>query len=163
MRIVRRKCSGMKPFIGMRRRTAMLDPSTPFMDGAVRFATALLVALLMISCGMTNQGQGSSAFIPPPPDLAKLRGIPGSCVSMAQSGTVTAAEQCWIRVLSARCAVGDDCLTACIASGKGTLIGGGCWHVCSQPPDLLANWKEPRAAARECKTLGVIPGYGARR
>lgn len=138
---------------------SLISNSIDFFRSKIRrFALLIALTLLTASCGMTGQEAETSVVIPPPPDLKELRGVRGSCVSKPRSATVTAAEKCWIRALSERCSLGDDCLTTCIASGKGALIGGGCWHVCSQPPNSLANWKEPQAA-HECKSLGTVHGY----
>lgn len=154
MRFVCNQCCGRGALTAMRPHSLAIN----LVNKIGRLALPVALALFAVSCGTANQEAETSTFIPPPPDLKELRGVQGSCVSEPRSSTVTAAERCWIRVLSERCSLGDDCLTTCIASGKGALIGGGCWHVCSQPPNSLANWKEP-AAAHECKSLGTVHGY----
>lgn len=154
MRSLRNQCRGRRLLTAMRVRS----PATNCRSVIGRFALSVTLVLLAASCDTAIQETKTPAVVPPPPDLKELRGVRGSCVSDPQSAAATPAEKCWIRVLSDRCSLGDDCLTTCIASGKGALIGGGCWHVCSQPPNRLANWKEPQAA-HACKGLGAIHGY----
>lgn len=131
-----------------------------------RLIFAVACILLFASCDRVSGDfdatvATSSKFdpqYPPPPDLRALRGVPGICIAEPKSSDLTAAEKCWLDVLSKRCAAGDDCLTTCISSGQGALIGGGCWHVCSQPPNALEAWSEPEAG-RVCSWIGNIHGY----
>jgi len=77
-----------------------------------------------------------------------------SCESLEPAAgiTLTRQEQCWVRALSERCDLHDQCVVKCLLSGEGREVAGGCWHLCghvfareggklvecpaSPPPDL---------------------------
>ena len=121
-------------------------------------AVALLLALTACSKPTSDEGSTRPPSPPPPTDFSFLHGPSKHCSARLRAAqNVSAAERCWIEVLSARCNVGDDCLVSCLASGKAQNEGGGCWHICWEPPSRLDNWQEPSGTDR-CRALGQVKG-----
>ena len=135
---------------------------TQALDAMKKLSAIGLMALVMVAA-CTEQTASQSPVTPPqtpspPPDFSFLEGSTKHCSArLVLAANVSAAERCWIETLSARCNVGDDCLVSCLASGQAQNIGGGCWHVCSQPPTRLTDWSEP-ASAEECRSIGRVNG-----
>lgn len=96
--------------------------------------------------------------------------IDGTCRYAATAGLeLTAAEKCWIGVLATHCSTGNDCIAACLATGSGRRVGGGCWHQCWHHPgfhptervdgkERVVPWQPP-ADAQACRRLGRVNGF----
>ena len=126
---------------------------------AKEFSIAFAILLALTACGKPSSDEGTTQPPPPPPaDFSFLYGPSKHCSArLRPAQNVSAAERCWIEILSARCNVGDDCLVSCLASGKAQNIGGGCGHICWQPPSRLVDWQEPSGVDR-CRAMGHARG-----
>ena len=88
-----------------------------------------------------------------PPDMAFLAQPFNHCKTGPASGVrLTEKEVCQIDKLKGRCTPADDCLVACLASGQGRQVGGGCWHICFQTKFDLSKWASPTGLSR-CETF----------
>jgi hypothetical protein len=76
----------------------------------------------------------------------------------AAGATLSEAELCWVRALAARCNMGDDCIVSCLSTGLSATIGGGCAHLCLQPPGKLTDWRPP-ANLKACDAFGQVNGF----
>lgn len=60
-------------------------------------------------------------------------------------------DKCEIEVLSQNCSPAADCLVTCISSPDGYKRGGGCFHVCFNPPASHTWESRPRVDFGRCE------------
>ena len=107
----------------------------------------------------SDAGVDLAAPVPAPPDVGQVSRFLDCSANPRRE--LSPREQCEMEALRSRCTPHDDCYVSCIASPHGTLVGGGCAHVCG-PPALQGD-PQP-AALEECKNLpgrsavGIEPG-----
>jgi len=88
-----------------------------------------------------------------PPNVGFLLQPYNHCKAKPAAGIqLTEKEACQIDKLKNRCTPADDCLTACLASGQGREVGGGCWHLCFDNKFDLSKWTSPTGIS-QCETF----------
>jgi hypothetical protein len=126
-------------------------------------AVSLISMMCFAACSKTEVAETG----PPPSPRTDIAAIDisfmaagfGHCNAKRAPGvTLSEAEGCWVRTLTARCNSGDDCIVSCLSAGVSGKIGGGCAHLCSQPPGKLANWQPP-ANLEACDAFGKVNGF----
>jgi hypothetical protein len=130
---------------------------------ALSFALPLIAMTCLAACSKTEVAETGPRPSPTtdiaPVDLPfMIAGFKQCSAKPAPGTTLSEAEKCWIRTLTARCNSGDDCIVSCLSAGVSGKIGGGCAHLCSQPPGKLANWRPP-ANLEACDAFGKVNGF----
>ncbi len=64
---------------------------------------------------------------------------------------LTDLDKCEIEVLSQNCSPAADCLVTCISSPDGYKRGGGCFHICFNPPASHAWKSRPKVDFGRCE------------
>lgn len=145
----------------------MTNPGT-----IVRASLACAFAILLPACGRGPDApvDYSAHYEPPPLETIEELAFPdtsyvnqpyrGCRAATAPQFALSAAEQCWVQHLSARCDIGDDCLVSCLMAPGPRGIQGGCGHICFGPPSRI-EWTPPRGLAM-CKAIELRGPIGAR-
>lgn len=123
-------------------------------------ALSLTWMMCLTACSKTEVAETQT---PPPPsapiDISFTAAGFKQCSAKPAAGvTLSEAESCWVRTLAIRCNMGDDCIVSCLSAAVSAKVGGGCAHLCSQPPSKLTNWQPP-ANLEACYTLGKVNGF----
>ncbi len=109
--------------------------NTKFLLGYLTFALSQL-------CVASALPADELEFVPP--NMAFMEQPFNHCKTQPASGIqLTEREVCQIGKLKRRCTLADDCLVACLASGQGRQVGGGCWHICFETKFDLSKWTSP--------------------
>ncbi|MES2670632.1 MAG: hypothetical protein V4673_09480 [Pseudomonadota bacterium] len=128
---------------------------------------AIALSLTWMMClTACSKPEASETATPSPPPLSidpidtsfLTAGFKQCSAKPAAGATLSEAELCWVRTLAVRCDIGDDCIVSCLSAGVSAKIGGGCAHLCSQPPDKLTNWQPP-ANLEACDAFGKVNGF----
>ena len=120
-----------------------------------RLLVVAVAVFLLWGCAAaqdSHAGTGPVTLVSGPPDVGQVdRFLECSAKPRRE---LSPREQCEMEALRARCTPHNDCYVSCIASPHGTVVGGGCAHVCGLP----AQGGLQPAAFEECKNL---PGRSA--
>ncbi len=126
-------------------------------------ALSLTWMMCISACSKTEVAEAETP--PPPPmyiepiDISLMdAGFKQCAAKLAAGVTLSEVEGCWVRTLATRCNSGDDCIVSCLSAGISAKIGGGCAHLCSQPPSKLTNWQPP-ANLEACNAFGKVNGF----